>query len=146
MVWALRLESYVKSAPVTLVALVLLGLVAGCTGQGHEKAVAASSSAAPTPTLSKSRASVIQSSLTNPDTAQVAAVLAPDVRSVYAAAPSALWPAGCSVAIDYTKYKASGRNLATVPATVSGTQPGRFVLLLSYVAGQWDVEATRKVN
>jgi hypothetical protein len=137
-----------KSTPLPLVALMLLGLVAGCTGQGHEKAVAASSSVAPAPVpaLSKSRASVIQSSLTNPDTARVAAVLAPDVRSVYAAAPSALWPAGCLVTIDYTKFKASGRNLATVPATVSGTQPGRFVLLLSYVAGQWDVEATHKVT
>ena len=137
-----------KSTPLPLVALMLLGLVAGCTGQGHEKAVAASSSVAPAPVpvLSKSRASVIQSSLTNPDTARVAAVLAPDVRSVYAAAPSALWPAGCLVTIDYTKFKASGRNLATVPATVSGTQPGRFVLLLSYVAGQWDVDATHKVT
>ena len=137
-----------KRTPVTMVALMFLGLVAGCTGQGHGKAVAASSSAAPAPVpaLSKSRASVIRNSLTNPDTAKVAAVLAPDVRSAYMAAPSALWPAGCSVTVDYTKFKASGANLATVPATVSGTQPGRFVLLLSYVQGQWVVEATHKVT
>ena len=136
-----------KSTPVTMAALMLLGLVAGCTGQGHGKAVAASSSSAPAPVpaLSKSRAAVIQNSLTNPDTAKVAAVLAPDVRSAYTTAPSALWPAGCSVTVDYTKFKASGANLATVPATVSGTQPGRFVLLLSYVQGQWVVEATHKV-
>jgi hypothetical protein len=137
-----------KSTPLTMVALMILGLVAGCTSQGHGKAVAASSSAAPAPVpaLSKTRATVIQNSLTNPDTAKVAAVLAPDVRSAYMAAPSALWPAGCSVTVDYTKFKASGANLATVPATVSGTQPGRFVLLLSYVQGQWVVEATHKVT
>ena len=122
-----------KSTPITMVALMFLGLVAGCTGQGHGKAVAASNSSAPAavPALSKSRASVIQNSLTNPDTAKVAAVLAPDVRSAYTTAPSALWPSGCSVTVEYTKFKAAGTNLATVPATVSGTQPGRFVLLLS---------------
>jgi hypothetical protein len=137
-----------KSTPLTMVALILLGLAAGCTSQGHGKASAASSSAAPAPVppLSRSRASVIQNSLTNPDTAKVAAVLAPDVRSAYTSAPSALWPAGCAVTVDYTKFKASGANLATVPATVSGTQPGRFVLLLSYVQGQWVVEATHKVT
>ena len=129
-----------------LVALTLCS----CTGHKNshgEGTAGVTSSSAGTPTappLTAGRATVIQTALQSSDNNQIAAVLAPSVRRTYLSAPSRLWPAGCHVVIDESKFKPHGTTMATVPAAVTGTQPGRFTVLLAYTDGVWDVLATHE--
>jgi hypothetical protein len=81
--------------------------------------------------------------LESSDPSTVAAVLAPALAATYRATPSSFLPAGSTVSINVEQLRVAG-DVATVPADVSGTLPGHFLLLLERVHSQWLIYGTTK--
>jgi hypothetical protein len=96
--------------------------------------------------MSTADATSIQAGLVSTNPVDVEAVLAPQVASQYAKAPKTLWPAGSVITIDRTRMRRLGPDLATVPATVTGPEPGTWQFLLVKTNGRWLVLSTSAVK
>ena len=103
-----------------------------------------STGASVTDPLTPANTTALQTALVSTVPAQVLPILAPAVRTRYAAKPFPLLPAGSRLSVDASALTQTGRT-ATVPATVTGTEPGRWLLLLVRDGRSWTVYGTRKL-
>jgi hypothetical protein len=136
-----------EQAARTLAAAAAFLILAGCKGahgeaSTHPGTASAAGSEMPMP-MSSDRESAIASALNATQPRDAARVLASPVASAYLASPFSMLPPGSEVHIDWAKMHVTG-SLATVPATVTGSQPGSWVLLLVWQQDEWAVYGTRK--
>jgi hypothetical protein len=143
-----------RRVAVAMMACAIALAVDGCSSHHHAKSKAttttttspSASTPPPAPPLTPARAQAIGTAFSGSNASSIAQYLAPAVRTEYLQTPSPLWPAGSSVTVDVADFKRSTATVATVPAVVTGTEPGRFTLLLVYTDNAWDVLATAKVS
>ncbi|MGY1700798.1 hypothetical protein [Geodermatophilus sp. SYSU D00766] len=88
----------------------------------------------------------ITSALNSGDDATVAGVLVPELREAFASAEGAVLPAGATAAVRTEEFVAVEPALGGVPLIVSGEGAGNFLLIVSYVEGQWLVVSTEEVQ
>lgn len=87
----------------------------------------------------------IAAALTSDDPRATAAVLAPDVREAFLADATPALPKGATVTVLTDRFLAVRPDYASVPLVVSGEQSADLLAVLSYVDGQWLIEATEEV-
>lgn len=138
-----------------LLALTLSAAVTGCSH--HTTAAPPRSAAATVPTPSASSGPATGPTLTSPNTValerglsstqprDVLPALAPALRARYATHPFPILPAGSTVHLEQSGMRTDG-NLATTPATVTGPEPGRWLVLLVRDGARWVAYGTRKAT
>lgn len=88
----------------------------------------------------------LEQGLTAPTVIAGASVVAIEVRSEFEQRGRPLLPAGSHVSISDATFHALSAQLATVNATVIGSSPGRWELVIVREGGQWLVLGTRKLS
>jgi hypothetical protein len=86
----------------------------------------------------------LENGLTSTDPKKVEVVLADELRTSYAASPEPLLPEGSTLRIDTTTMSAAG-SLGQVQANVTGSEPGRYLLLLVRLDNHWLLYGTKKL-
>lgn len=93
--------------------------------------------------LSEAAASEIESALVSQDPQEVTSIFAEVVAEAYAD-DGVLLPAGSAVSVARNALQVDG-STATVPITVSGPEPGKWLLLLVKEDGRWRAYGTRSM-
>ncbi|MDQ3641551.1 MAG: hypothetical protein M3450_08845 [Actinomycetota bacterium] len=126
----------------------VLACASGCSNGSNGAAPTATSSAPVTattvagPALSKPEADALSAAVTSADPAARATALAADVAREPSAAGRSLLPEGSTLAIDASTFQVTRDGLAAVEASVSGSSPGRWRLILVNESGAWKLLAT----
>ena len=95
--------------------------------------------------LSTSNAKQLEVGLVSGQPSSVERVLAPAIRDAYAAKPWKMLPKGSSLVIERSKLVVTG-DIASVPVTVTGPQPGQWLLLLIRDGDHWAAYGTHKAT
>lgn len=96
--------------------------------------------AQPAPTMPRAEAQRIEIGVLQPSQIGAGSVLASDV--LLAADALTLLPDSSTITLDENRFSATG-DLASVPATVSGPDPGQWLLLLVREDDNWQIYGTR---
>lgn len=88
----------------------------------------------------------LQKGITARTVAAQASVVAIEVRGRFKQLGKPLLPVGSRLSISDTTFRAFSARLATVNATVTGSSPGRWKLVLVREGGQWLLLGTRKLR
>ncbi|MET8853400.1 hypothetical protein [Amycolatopsis sp. NPDC004625] len=114
---------------------------------GTSADAATSSSAPPAQpgsSMTEARAQRIERQLVSPDSNDVADVLASSVKAAYVKEPGALLPAGAMMHLDVARAEQAGQDVLRVPATVTGSTPGAWIVLVIRENGEWFVLGTEQ--
>ncbi len=94
------------------------------------------------PPLLESDAQRIELALTSENPTEVVSVVSEVVQGGFGNGESLVLPRMSVLDLDTAEFTATG-DTATVPATMSGPQPGRWLLLLQWEDDSWHVYGTR---
>lgn len=123
-------------------------VLGGCAGKPSSAKPVTSTTAevkAVVRVLSSANTKQLEGGLVSDDRASVESVLPLALRDAYAAKPWQMLPKGSSLVIDRSKLVVAG-DLASVPATVTGPEPGRWLLLLIRDGDHWAAYGTHKAT
>jgi hypothetical protein len=127
----------------TAVGIVLALTLVSCCSASHHGATSSTSQTPQVATLPAAQVRALETALVSNRLAAVESVLATAVRSPYSAKPWAMLPPGSRLSVDGSHLVVTG-SLASLPATVTGPKPGKWLLLLVREQGVWRVYGTRK--
>lgn len=119
-----------------------VGLAVGFSGSSSSHATTAAAAAQ----LTKPQQTQLEQGITAPTVTAEASVVATEVRSQFEQQGKPLLPAGSHLSISDATFHSFSAQLATVNATVTGSSPGRWQLVLVREAGHWLLLGTRKLS
>jgi hypothetical protein len=129
-----------------LVLLAAMALAITACGTSHPPTAGQTRGVVSTPTpstLPSSQVSDLEAGLESADPQSVENVLADELKSVYQSDPEALLPPGSKIVISPDTMLVHG-SLASVLATVTGTEPGTYRLLMVRGPSGWLVYGTSR--
>ena|SRR5689334_16272913 len=115
------------------------GLAVGLSGSTTNRAVVP-------PGLGTSQQVRLEKGITAPTVTAQAAVVAAEVRSQFVSQRQPLLPPGSHLSISSTTFRTVSAQMATVDATVTGAEVGRWQLVLVRERSQWLLIGTRKLS
>ena len=124
-----------------VLALAGLGIALAVAFSGSSSGTAAAAAAFTPPQQLR-----LEKGITAPTAASQADVIATELRSQFDSRGRPLLPPGSHVSINDATFHALSAQLATVDAVVSGSDPGRWQLVLVREAGRWLLLSTRKLS
>lgn len=120
-----------------------IGLAVGLSGPSSSHTT---TTAAAATQLTKPQQARLEQGITAPTVTAEASVVATQVRGQFEQQGKPLLSAGSHLSISDATFHAFSAQLATVNATVTGSSPGRWQLVLVREAGQWLLLGTRKLS
>lgn len=88
----------------------------------------------------------LEHGITAPGLSAQAAVIAPSVRNQFISLGQPLLPAGTQMHIEPATFMVTRSGIAVVTASTSGTQTGRWQLMLARDGANWSLIGTRRLS
>jgi hypothetical protein len=126
---------------VTCVGCVAVALSSCSTSHARAAAPRSSTTTPAHLAIPTAEVTALRSALVSRKPSEVASVLALGIRSAYLKKPWEMLPVGSHITV--TSVATVSGKIGTLPVTVTGSRPGRWLLLLVHENGQWLVYGTR---
>jgi hypothetical protein len=134
------LYSLIAAGVLVLIAGLAVGLITAFSGSNSSQR--GSTSAIEFNTAQQIR---LERGLTESEIGSQATIVAPEIRSQFMGRGQLLLPAGSQVRIEPATFQVTPSGIATVNAVITGSEPGRWQLLLVRDDGNWALIGTRRL-